>query len=184
MRAREADGQGYIERDGVRVFYEVFGDGEPTILFCPTWTLVPSAVWKMQVPYFARHGRVIVFDPRGNGLSDRPQTVDAYAEREFAQDAIDILDATHTDRAVVVGLSKGGQRALLVAAEHPDRVSHLVLIGPAFPASRSPVSTFVRFMAHPLPARTFLRRPLTTRGFGKFNGHYWRHHYREFVEWF
>ncbi|MDT4919551.1 MAG: hypothetical protein QOI15_453 [Pseudonocardiales bacterium] len=184
MRAREADEKGYIERDGVRVHYEVFGEGDPTILFCPTWTLVPSAVWKMQVPYFARHGRVIVYDPRGNGLSDRPQTVEAYAEREFAQDAIDILDATGTERAIVVGLSKGGQRALLVAAEHPDRVSHLVLIGPGFPVSRSPVSMLVRVMSRPLPRRTFLRRPLTTRGYGKFNGHYWRHHYREFVEWF
>lgn len=84
MRAREADQHGYIERDGVRVYYEVHGTGEPTILFCPTWTLVDSRVWKMQVPYFARHGRVIVFDPRGNGRSDRPETVEAYAEREFA----------------------------------------------------------------------------------------------------
>ncbi len=69
-RARYPDDQGYIERDGVRVFYEVYGSGEPTILFCPTWTLVHSRVWKMQIPYLARHHRVVVFDPRGNGKSD------------------------------------------------------------------------------------------------------------------
>ena len=56
----------------MRVFYEVYGSGEPTILFCPTWTLVHSRVWKMQIPYLARHHRVVVFDPRGNGKSDRP----------------------------------------------------------------------------------------------------------------
>ena len=184
LRAREADEQGYIERDGVRVHYEVFGEGEPTILFCPTWTLVPSVVWKMQVPYFARHGRVITYDPRGNGLSDRPETTAAYAEREFARDAIDILDATGTERAIVVGLSKGGQRALLTAAEYPDRVSRLVLIAPFWPASGAPTSRLTRLAAR-LPDSAFTRRPLTTRGsIGKMNGHYWRHHYREFVEWF
>ena len=184
MRAREADEQGYIERDGVRVFYEVFGTGEPTILFCPTWTLVHSRVWKMQVPYLARHHRVIVFDPRGNGRSDRPTTVEAYAEAEFAQDAIDVLDATESEQALVVGLSQGAQRALLVAAEHPERVLGLVFIGPFFPASRSPISAVVRFMARPLPAATFMRKPLTTRGFAKFNGVHWRNDYRDFVVWF
>jgi len=106
-RAMYPDDQGHIERDGVRVFYEVYGSGEPTILFCPTWTLVHSRVWKMQIPYLARHHRVIVFDPRGNGKSDRPRTREAYAEAEFAQDALDVLDATGTDKAIVVGLSRG-----------------------------------------------------------------------------
>src|SRR5680860_1134319 len=70
------DEEGYIERDGVRVFYEVYGSGETPI------------------PYFARHFRVVVFDPRGNGKSDRPRGVEAYAEAEFAKDALDVLDAT------------------------------------------------------------------------------------------
>src|SRR5438105_1584344 len=86
-RGRYPDGQGYVERDGVRVFYEVYGEGEPTIVFLPTWTFVHSRIWKMQIPYFARHHRVVVFDPRGNGNSDRPQDLRAYAESEFAQDA-------------------------------------------------------------------------------------------------
>ncbi len=183
-RARYPDEQGYVERDGVRVFYEVYGTGEPTILLCPTWTLVPSRVWKMQIPYFARHHRVVVFDPRGNGKSDRPRTVEAYAEAEFAQDALDVLDATGTERAIVVGLSKGAQRALLVAAEHPERVLGLVLIGPFFPASWSPASVAARVMARPLLAKRFLRKPLTTRGFAKFNGLHWRNDYRDFVAWF
>src|SRR2546421_4441275 len=60
MRARYPDGDGYVERDGVKVAYEVFGDGhEPTILLLPTWSIIHSLVWKMQVPYLARHHRVI-----------------------------------------------------------------------------------------------------------------------------
>src|SRR3954452_4347342 len=112
-RAMEPGEEGFIERGGVKIFYEVYGSGDRTILFCPTWTLVHSRVWKMQIPYLARHYRVIVFDPRGNGRSDRPTTVEAYAEKEFAQDALDILDATGTAKAFVVGLSRGAQRALL-----------------------------------------------------------------------
>ena len=183
-RARYPDSEGYIERDGVRVFYEVYGDGEPTILFCPTWTLVHSRIWKMQIAYLARHFRVIVFDPRGNGKSDRPRTPEAYAESEFAQDALDIMDATGTEQAIVVGLSRGAQRALLLAVEHPERVAGLVFIGPFFPASRSLGGLRWRLMSHPRLFPLLIRKPVTTRGWAKFNAHYIRGHYREFVEWF
>ena len=56
-RGRYPEQHGYVDRDGVRVFYEVYGEGEPTILFLPTWTFVHSRIWKMQIPYFARHHR-------------------------------------------------------------------------------------------------------------------------------
>jgi pimeloyl-ACP methyl ester carboxylesterase/predicted glycosyltransferase len=183
-RAMYPDEEGYIERDGVRVFYEVYGTGAPTILFCPTWSLVHSRVWKMQIPYLARHFRVIVFDPRGNGKSDRPRGVEAYAEAEFAGDALDVLDATGTEKAFVVGLSRGAQRALLLATEHPERVSGLIFIGPFFPASRSVGGLRWRLMTHPRLMPLFLRSPLITAGWTKFNAHYIRRNYREFVEWF
>ena len=78
MRARLPDADGFVERDGVKVFYEVFGDGEPTILLMPTWSIIHSRGWKMQVPFLARHYRVITFDGRGNGRSDRPPGADSY----------------------------------------------------------------------------------------------------------
>jgi len=183
-RARHPDDQGYIQRDGVRVFYEVYGTGEPTILFCPSWTLVHSRVWKMQIPYLARHHRVVVFDPRGNGRSDRPPDVEAYAESEFARDALDVLDATGTQQAIVVGLSRGTQRALLLAAEHPERVLGVVLIGPWFPASSSLGGMRYRVMSHPRVRSRFTRRPITTRSWAKFNAVHFRRDFRDFVEWF
>jgi len=184
-RAHYPDAEGYVERDGVRVFYEVYGEGEPTILLCPTWSLVHSRVWKMQIPYLARHFRVVVFDPRGNGKSDRPRNVDAYAESQFAQDALDILDATGTEQAVVVGLSRGAQQTLLLAAEHPERVIGLVFVGPFFPASRSIGGLRSRVMAHPRMLPLFTRKPITRpRGWAKFNAHHIRRDYRDFVEWF
>ena len=68
-RARYPDEEGYVERDGVRVFYEVYGTGEPTVLLLPTWSIIHSRHWKAQIPYLARHFRVLTFDGRGNGRS-------------------------------------------------------------------------------------------------------------------
>ena len=59
--------------------------GEPTVFLLPTWSIIHSRHWKMQIPYLARHCRVVTFDGRGNGRSDRPAA--GYDEREFAADA-------------------------------------------------------------------------------------------------
>src|SRR5215204_4676098 len=128
MRARQPDSTGFVERDGVHIFYEVFGRGEPTLLLLPTWSIIHSRQWKMQVPYLARHFRVVTFDGRGNGRSDRPSDPDDYAEREFAEDALAVMDASGTDRAVLVAFSLGAQRALLLAAGSWERVSGAVFI--------------------------------------------------------
>src|SRR5580765_5388440 len=84
-RAAQPDASGFIERDGVRVFWERYGEGRPTILLMPTWSIIHSRHWKLQIPYLARHCRVVTFDGRGNGRSDRPES--EYDEREFAADA-------------------------------------------------------------------------------------------------
>jgi pimeloyl-ACP methyl ester carboxylesterase len=181
-RARYPDEEGFIERDGVRVFWESYGEGDQTILFLPTWTLVHSRVWKAQIPYFARHFRVVTFDPRGNGGSDRPTRQDAYDEREFAQDAIDVIDACGVDRVVCVTLSRGAQRGLLLATEHPERVTGMVFIGPMFPVTRHSLS--MRAVLSPRAAPLLQRPPLTTRGAGKFSPYYWTHGgYADFVQW-
>jgi pimeloyl-ACP methyl ester carboxylesterase/predicted glycosyltransferase len=132
-RARYPDEEGYVERDGVRVFYEVYGSGEPTVMLLPAWSIVHSRMWKMQIPYLARHFRVVTFDGRGNGRSDRPAGVGSYNVREYAADALAVLDRTGTDRAVLVALSRGCSWGAMLAAEHPERVRGLVCIGSAVP---------------------------------------------------
>jgi pimeloyl-ACP methyl ester carboxylesterase len=175
-RARYPDTTGFIERDGVRVFYEVYGSGEPTILLLPTWSIIHSRFWKMQIPYLARRYRVITFDGRGNGRSDRPESVEAYAEPEFAADALAVMDATGTDRAVVVGLSMGAQRGLLIASEHPERVAGVVFIGPALALDPTIVGRE--------SSDTFMDDLDTDEGWNKYNGPYWRRDYRSFLEFF
>jgi hypothetical protein len=74
MRAREPDQAGYIIRDGVRTYYEVHGNGAPTILLMPTHMIVHSRHWKGQVPHLARHFRVLTFDPRYPRRTQTPST--------------------------------------------------------------------------------------------------------------
>ena len=137
MRARQPDRSGHVERDGVRVAWQVYGEQrrpeDPAVLLLPTWCLLPAEVWKLQVPFLARRTRVITYDPRGNGASDRPEDASAYARAQLTRDALDVLDATGTERAVVVGLSRGNLQALDLAADHRDRVAAWVAIAPAIP---------------------------------------------------
>jgi pimeloyl-ACP methyl ester carboxylesterase len=128
-RARYPDADGCVEPDGVRVAYEIYGAGEPSVLLLPTSEIVHSRAWKCQIPYLARHARVVTFDRRGNGRSDRPAEAGAYDRRETALDALAVLDATGVARAVVVSWCGAGDD-LMVAAEHPERVTALVLIAP------------------------------------------------------
>ena len=145
------------------------------MLFVPPWALVHSRCWKMQIPYFARHCRVIAFDPRGNGRSDRPADADAYGEYEYAADALAVLDETGTDQAVVVTHSLGAQRSLLLAADHPERVTRLVVIAPALMIAPGHKHRDAYPFDEPLD---------TDEGWAKFNTHYWRRDYPGFVEFF
>lgn len=174
-RARYPDESGFVERDGVRVFWERYGDGGPTILLLPTWSIIHSRHWKFQIPFLARSFRVVTLDGRGNGRSDRPPDPAAYADTEVVADAVAVLDAVGADRAVIAGLSMGGGYALRMAADHPDRVLGAVFIGPAVA------------LGSPDPGREhhpFDEELDTDEGWAKYNAHAWRRDWPGFVEWF
>lgn len=165
MRARTPDVTGVAERDGVRLAYEVFGaDHEPTVLLLPTWSILPSRFWKAQVPYLARHHRVVTFDGRGSGRSDRPVGAAAYTDDHFGEDAAAVLDATGTERAVAVGLSCGASYGVHLAANHPERVTALIAIGPACGFG----------IEHPArEAHPWDGEPTATEGWAMYNRRYW-----------
>ena len=176
MRARYPDVEGFVERDGVKVGYEVFGTGEPAVVFCPTDALVHSRLWKAQVPYLARTSKVVTIDPRGNGRSGRPQSAAAYADTEFVADTIAVMDAAGISQAVLVGLCTSSWRALLTAALHPGRVLGVVAM-----------ATLAPFLAPPLPARAefgFDDVLETDEGWAKDNRHYWLRDWRGYAEFF
>jgi len=171
-RARYPDEEGHVERDGVRVFWERYGAGEPTFLLPPTYEIVHSRSWKCQIPYLSRHWRVVTFDPRGNGRSDRPRDYDAYTRRQVAEDAVAVLDAAGVERAIVVAWCDMGD-SLILAAEHPERVAGLVLIAPPLPVEGREVPPF-----------SFDDVLDTDEGWAKENRHYWLRDWRGYLEWF
>ena len=174
-RARYPDAEGFAERDGVRLFWERYGDGETTVFLLHTWSIVHSRFWKAQIAYLARHYRVLTFDGRGNGRSDRPIGAAAYSEVEFAADALAVMDATATRRAVLVSLSCGALWSTVLAADHPDRVAGAFYIGPAVG------------LAPPHPERavhSFLEPLDTEEGWAKYNQHFWLRDYGAFLDFF
>ena len=174
MRARYPDTEGFIERDGVKVGYEVFGQGEPALVFGPMDAIVHSRVWKAQVPYLARTFRVVTIDPRGNGRSDRPRSPQAYADTEFVEDTIAVMDAVGVGQAVLIGECISAWRALLTATLHPGRVLGVVTVGLSAP-----------FLTPPLPWRAeydFEQVCDTDEGWAKENRDYWRRDWRGYLE--
>lgn len=178
MRATHPDTAGFVTRDGVCLGYEVFGTGEPTVLLLPTWTIIHSRVWKLQVPYLARHMRVITYDGPGNGRSERALDPERYSADAYGADAAAVLDACGADQVVVVGLSLGAQYGIRLAGRRPDAVRGLVLVAPALP------------LAPPLPERALINdrlrgpAPVDPQGWDRYNIAYWHAHHAEFVSWF
>jgi pimeloyl-ACP methyl ester carboxylesterase len=174
-RALYPDQEGYVERDGVRTYWEVYGDGEPTIFFLPTWSLVHSRIWKAQIAYFARHFRVLTMDGRGNGRSDRPADADAYGFWHFAEDALAAMDASGTERAILVSTSMGTIWNLVLAAGSPKRVEGSVFIGPTTYAVSEPYPDWA--------LTPFNERLDSYEGALRYNRHFILEHYEEFAEW-
>lgn len=122
----------YARSGDLHIAYQVFGTGPVDLVLVPgfisnveeTWDNPSAARWLERLGRFAR---VIAFDKRGTGLSDRVVSVPSLDER--MDDARAVMDAVHSERAVLLGISEGGSLATLFAASHPDRCSSLILYG-------------------------------------------------------
>lgn len=175
MTPRNADREGFVVRNGVKLAFSLYDNKGPTILLMPTWSIVHSRHWKAQVPYLSRHFRVLTFDGRGNGRSDRPHDLGSYSDQEFVADALAVLAATDTERAVVAGVSFGGHWTALLAGLHPECVDGAILIG-------TPTS-----LVPPHPQRStypFEEELDEDQGWAKYNLHYWRRDYAGFADFF
>ncbi len=108
---------------GVRLYYEAHGDGVPLLLISG----LSGGAWSYygQIPFLSRRYRVISFDNRGAGQSDMPPG--PYTIRQFAEDALCVLDQLGIERALVMGLSMGGMIAQELALLAPSRVIALAL---------------------------------------------------------
>jgi class 3 adenylate cyclase/pimeloyl-ACP methyl ester carboxylesterase len=116
----------------VRIGYQAYGSGERTLLGIPGFAQNIDVIWDhpRSAAFFERLGsfcRLITFDKRGTGTSDRgipPPSLDARV-----QDLVAVMQAESVDRAVIAGVSEGGTMAAFFAATHPERTEGLILSG-------------------------------------------------------
>jgi 3-oxoadipate enol-lactonase len=109
--------------DGARIAYDVRGHGDPLLLV--SGQALDRSMWNGLIPALSAAFQVIVFDNRGTGASDKPQT--PYATRGFAEDAVAVLDAAGAVRTHVYGFSMSGRVSQWLAIDHPERVGALIL---------------------------------------------------------
>lgn len=175
MRAALPHTEGKIDRDGVNLHYEIYGEGAHTILFIPTWTFTHSRSYKAQIPYFSDHFRCITWDPRGNGKSDRPTDGSAYGQAHYVADALAIMDATNTKSAIMYGFSISSITVTILASYHPEKVEAAIIIG-----TRTPLVPDLRAIT----PESFNSIGENLQGWAKFNKNHWKNHFPDFTNFF
>lgn len=124
----------YARSDDVRIAYQVVGDGPVDLVLVHGWVCTFQPGWENpNIAAFYRGlasmGRLILFDKRGTGLSDRVTTERLPDLETRIDDVRAVMDAVGSERAVIVGISEGGPMSMLFAATHPERTLGLVLVG-------------------------------------------------------
>jgi pimeloyl-ACP methyl ester carboxylesterase len=122
----------YAKAGKVHVAYQVFGTGSIDLVFVPGWISHLDLWWDSPLisgwlEELGRFARVIMFDKRGTGLSDRIGGLPGMDQR--MDDIRAVMDAAGSKRAAVLGISEGGSLAALFAATHPQRCQALILYG-------------------------------------------------------
>jgi class 3 adenylate cyclase len=131
----------YTTSGDVNIAYQVVGEGQLDLVFVPSLTHHLELVWENppQARFFERLaslGRLLLFDKRGTGMSDRVVGTPTLEAR--MDDIRAVMDAAGSERAVLIGLGEGGPLCALFAATYPERTTALVLIHTAPRMTRSP----------------------------------------------
>lgn len=159
----------YTDCDGVNIAYQVVGEGPFDLVLVPGWVSNIEIFWEEpRMNRFLRRlagfARLILFDKRGTGLSDRVTDTPTLEER--MADVRAVMDAVGSERAALVGYSEGGTMCALFAATWPERTIGLVIIGgyarrsrtPDYPFGPEPAAyeKFINSMAASWPSDTLL----------------------------
>ena len=121
----------YAKSGNVHLAYQTIGDGPRDVVLVLDWASHLEAVWEQPfiqefIGSLNRYARVLWFDMRGVGLSDRI-VEQAGATEDWMEDVVAVMDAAGSERATLIAHGHGVQMALMSAATHPDRVESLVL---------------------------------------------------------
>jgi pimeloyl-ACP methyl ester carboxylesterase len=126
--------------DGVRLYYETAGEGEP-VVFVHEFA-GDHRSWEAQMRYFSRRHRCVAYNARGYPPSDVPADVASYSQARAAADIVAVLDASGIERAHVVGLSMGAFATLHLGLDHPERARSLVIAGIGYGAEKQREADF------------------------------------------
>jgi len=164
---------GMFDSDGLQLYYEVHGQGPRVLVFIHGILLDANLNRRLATDLAALGNRVILIDMPGHGLSDKPRRASFHRMDTYAHHVVNLLDHLGIDKAVIGGVSLGGNVSLLVAAQNPERVQGLVVEMPvlewALPAAAAtfmPLLLAVHF-ARPVVRQTaaiFRRLPRTGNG--------------------
>ena len=175
MRALEPTQSGRLTLAGFQIGFEVFGPAAArSVLLVSPWQITHGRIWKLQTAYLARCFQVIVLDTAGNGLGERTLDPNAYDCERIAEQAAGLLDYLDVERAAVIGLSGSCLYCLVLAARFAARVQSAVLIGSSVSVADSP----------PEEDASFWQPRTRYSGWEKYNAHYWREHYEDFLDFF
>ncbi|MBU2548580.1 MAG: alpha/beta hydrolase [Proteobacteria bacterium] len=108
----------------IDMYYEVHGQGQPLVMIRGFGS--NAGHWYAQIPALAPHFQVVIFDNRGIGRTDQPDS--PYSISMMAEDTVGLMTALGLERVHVLGMSMGGMIAQRIAIDHPERVKGLVLV--------------------------------------------------------
>ena len=111
-----------FDSEGLQLYYEVHGQGPRVLVFIHGILLDANLNRRLATDLAALGNRVILIDMPGHGLSDKPRRASFHRMDTYAHHVINLLDHLGIDKAVIGGVSLGGNVSLLVAAQNPERV--------------------------------------------------------------
>lgn len=145
--------------NGINIYYEIHGEGEPLVLICGLGADLSS--WAMQLAEFSQKYKVIVFDNRGVGRTDAPDA--PYSTAMMADDVVGLMDAIGIDKAHILGSSMGGFIAQELALKYPQRVKSLILASTGAQETnigKHLIATWVRMAREGVSLETRMREEL------------------------
>lgn len=128
----------YLNTRGIKLYYEVYGHGEPLLLFHGNGASISSM--GNQITFFSRYYKVVAIDSRAHGKSK--DSSDSLTFEMIADDFNALLDSLHLDSCYIIGWSDGGIDALVLAIRHPGKVKKMAFTGANLWADTTGLSTF------------------------------------------
>lgn len=151
--------------DDIQMHYEIYGEGRPLVFIHGAW--MSQKMWKMQIEYFSKRFKVIVYDVRGHGETGNSQK-NKYSIELFAEDLRKFLEILKINKPVICGISMGGMIAQGFAARHSEHLSALILVDTAISTELTLNDKLIKYILAPKWMFLILVRMLGVKKYADF----------------